>query len=178
MEGPMQQAEITERVRANFADRIVALTDSCGQQAITIRPDDLVAVATFLRDDPELAMSILMDVAGVDYQDYGDDREWRFEVAYQFFSHTKNHRYRVKVAVEDDGISVPTLFDLWPGCNWMEREVYDQYGVRFSGHKNLRRILNHEDFQGHPLRKDYPIGKRQRLSRPVENLIPDDPEWA
>ena len=174
----MEQADITARVKARFGDRIVATVEFRGQVAVTIRPDALIEVATFLRDDPELDFNMLMDLGGVDYLGYGDDREWRYEVAYQFFSIAKNHRFRVKVAVEDEAVAVPTLHGLWRNSNWMEREVFDQYGITFSGHKNLRRILNHEDFVGHPLRKDYPINRRQRLSRPVEHLIPDDPEWA
>jgi NADH/F420H2 dehydrogenase subunit C len=174
----MQQADITARIQARFGDRIVASSEFRGQAALTIRPADLIEVATFLRDEPELDFTMLMDLGGVDYLDYGDDREWRYEVAYQFYSISKNHRFRIKVAVEDESVQVPTLHSLWRNANWMEREVYDQFGVVFSGHKNLRRILNHEDFVGHPLRKDYPINRRQRLSRPIEHLIPDDPEWA
>jgi NADH/F420H2 dehydrogenase subunit C len=174
----MQQADITARIQARFGDRIVASSEFRGQAALTIRPADLIEVATFLRDEPELDFTMLMDLGGVDYLDYGDDREWRYEVAYQFYSISKNHRFRIKVAVEDESVQVPTLHSLWRNANWMEREVFDQFGVVFSGHKNLRRILNHEDFVGHPLRKDYPINRRQRLSRPIEHLIPDDPEWA
>jgi NADH/F420H2 dehydrogenase subunit C len=174
----MQQADITARIQARFGDRIVASSEFRGQAALTIRPADLIEVATFLRDEPELDFTMLMDLGGVDYLDYGDDREWRYEVAYQFYSISKNHRFRIKVAVEDESVQVPTLHSLWRNANWMEREVFDQFGVVFSGHKNLRRILNHEDFVGHPLRKDYPINRRQRLSRPIEHLTPDDPEWA
>ncbi len=174
----MQQADITARIQARFGDRIVASSEFRGQAALTIRPADLIEVATFLRDEPELDFNMLMDLGGVDYLDYGDDREWRYAVAYQFYSLSKNHRIRIKVAVEDESVQVPTLHSLWRNANWMEREVFDQFGVVFSGHKNLRRILNHEDFVGHPLRKDYPINRRQRLSRPIEHLIPDDPEWA
>ena len=174
----MQQADITARIQARFGARIVATSEFRGQFAVTIRPADLIEVATFLRDEPELDFNMLMDLGGVDYLDYGDDREWRYEIAYQFYSIARNHRIRIKVAVEDETVQVPTLHSLWRNANWMEREVFDQFGVVFSGHKNLRRILNHEDFVGHPLRKDYPINRRQRLSRPIEHLIPDDPEWA
>ena len=149
-----------------------------GQDAITIRGELIRDVAQFLRDDPDLAMNFLMDLAGVDYLEYGDDRAWRFEVVYNFYSLEKNHRYRVKVAVPEDQLEVPSLWDLWPVANWMEREVFDMYGVRFSGHPNLRRILCHDDFVGHALRKDYPINRRQKLGKPTEYLIPDDPDWA
>jgi NADH:ubiquinone oxidoreductase subunit C len=89
-----------------------------------------------------------------------------------------NHRFRVKIAVQTETTMVPSIWDLWGVANWMEREVYDLFGVRFTDHPNLRRILCHDDFKGHALRKDYPINKRQQLSRPVENLLTDRPEWA
>jgi len=177
----MDQAEIQARLTAEFGDRILSTYSFRGQSAVTVAPKDLVHVAEFLRDEPELDFNQLMDVGGVDYLDYppdGDDgREHRFEVAYQFFSLTKNHRFRVKVGV-DEGASVPSLWLHWRVANWMEREVYDLFGVTFDGHPNLRRILCHDDFKGHALRKDYPKERRQRLSRPVELLLTDDPEWA
>jgi NADH-quinone oxidoreductase subunit C len=174
----MLESDITAKLRERLGERVLAHSVTQGQESITIRPADLLEVASFLKSDPDISMEMLMDVGGVDYLGYGDDREWRYEVAYHFYSLSKNHRYRVKVAVEDDTVEVPTLHSLWRVSNWMEREVYDQYGLRFAGHKNLRRILNHDDFVGHPLRKDYPIQRRQKLSRPSEHLIPDDPEWA
>ncbi len=173
----MDEATIAARVKDHFGDRILSEYSHAGQHAVTIAPGSLREVLTWLRDQDELDFNMLMDVGGVDYKGY-DDRDHRFEVVYQLFSLAQNHRFRVKVAVRDDSVEVPTVWDLWRVANWMEREVYDMYGVRFSDHPNLRRILCHEDFQGHALRKDYPINKRQQLARPIELLLCDDPDHA
>lgn len=189
----MDQAEISRRVQERFGNRLLATGEHCGQHFVTVAPKDLREVLAFLRDEADLALDMLVDVGGVDYlkfptedgEDEDDDgnplfggRSWRFEVAYQLRSMAKNHRFRVKVGVKDDTVSVPSIWDMWRVANWMEREVFDLFGLRFDGHPNLRRILCHDDFVGHALRKDYPINKRQTLTRPVENLLTDDPEWA
>ena len=173
----MDEALISTRVNERFGSRILENYNFRGQYAVTVRPGDLRDVLLFLRDTPELGFEWLMDVAGVDYLGY-DDREWRFEVVYQVYSMKNNHRFRVKVAVESDAVEVPSVWDLWGVANWMEREVYDMYGVRFSDHPNLRRILCHDEFVGHALRKDYPINRRQKLSRPSEKILCDRPEIA
>jgi len=187
----MEQAEISTRVQQELGDRVVEAGDFRDQHWVVVRPDALHDVLSFLKDQPDLDFNVLIDVGGVDYQGHPDDKEWRFEVAYQLLSLAHSHRFRVKCAVdsglEDDGtgtgeesggVSVPSVWQLWRTANWMEREVFDQYGIHFTGHPNLRRILNHDAFVGHPLRKDYPINKRQKLARPVDNLLTDDPEWA
>ena len=166
----MDEAEIAARVNERFGARILETYNFRGQYAVTVRPADLREVLLYLRDTPELGCDWLMDVAGVDYLGY-DDRDWRYEVAYQLRSMANNHRFRVKVAVESEAVSVPSVWDLWGTANWMEREVWDMYGVRFDGHPNLRRILCHDEFVGHALRKDYPINKRQKLSRPSESIL-------
>ncbi len=173
----MESAVILERVQGRFAGRLLTTDDFRGQHSVTIAPDTLVELLTFLRDDSELDFDMLMDIGGVDYQGY-DERSHRFEVVYQLYSVGWNHRFRVKVAVENDTVSVPSLWKMWGVANWMEREVFDLFGVEFENHPNLRRILCHEDFEGHALRKDYPINRRQQLSRPVEMLLTDDPDWA
>ena len=187
----MDQAEIARRVQERFGDRVLATGESCGQHHVTVGPESLRGVLMFLRD--EVNMNILTDLGGVDYLGYPepddavepeDDtptyggRAWRYEVAYQMYSMADNVRFRVKVAVRDDTVPVPSVWDLWRMANWMEREVFDMFGVRFDGHPNLRRILCHDQFEGHALRKDYPINKRQKLASPVEHLLTDDPEWA
>ena len=91
----------------------------------------------------------------------------RFEVVYHFYSLTQNHRLRLKVPLAEPAPSVPSLTELWSSANWYEREVWDMYGIRFDGHPNLKRILMYEGFDGHPLRKDYPVNKRQPLVGPV-----------
>lgn len=174
----MEQAEISRKVQAQFGARIVEAGQFQGQHWVVVRPADLVEVLHFLRDQADLGMNMLMDVGGVDYQGHPDEKDWRFEIAYQMYSMTHNHRFRVKCAVEDESVTVPSVWQSWRGANWMEREIYDQFGIGFTGHPNLRRILNHDDFEGHPLRKDYPINRRQKLARPTENLLTDDPEWA
>lgn len=174
----MEQAEISRKVQARFGERIVSAGSFAGQHWVIVRPADLVEVLHFLRDDPELDMNLLTDVGGVDYQGFPDEPDWRFEIAYQLQSLKQNHRFRVKCAVTDDTVRVPSVWQSWRTANWMEREIFDQFGIGFDGHPNLRRILNHDDFEGHPLRKDYPINKRQKLARPAEHLLTDDPEWA
>lgn len=173
----MEQAEIARRVVEHLGPKVLEHSEHCGQHSVLVRPADLRQALLFLRDTADLDFEMLMDVGGVDYLGY-DDREWRYEVAYQLLSLRLGHRFRIKVAVPDDRTEVPTVWDLWRVANWMEREVWDLFGIRFTDHPNLRRILCHDDFRGHALRKDYPINRRQTLSRPVDNLLTDDPEWA
>lgn len=181
----MDQAEITARIRDRLGGRILMWADTVGQHAVTVAPEELVSLLLWMRDEPDLDFTVLSDLSGVDYLGYGPaaagtvgERTWRFEVAYQLFSLERGHRYRVKVAVADESVKVPTVAHIWRVANWMEREVWDQFGVVFAGHENLRRILNHDAFVGHPLRKDYPIARRQKLASPVERILPDDPDWA
>jgi NADH-quinone oxidoreductase subunit C len=173
----VDEATIAAKVQDHFGDKILGTYQHAGQHAVVIGPEHIREMLCWLRDQPDLDFNMLMDLGGVDYKGY-DDRDHRFEVVYQMYSMDKNHRFRIKVAVRDDSVSVPTVWDLYRVANWMEREVFDMYGVRFSDHPNLRRILCHDDFKGHALRKDYPINKRQLLSRPVEMLLTDDPDHA
>jgi NADH-quinone oxidoreductase subunit C len=173
----MDTAALATRVADRFGEHLLASDDFRGQASVTIRPDTLVDMLVFLRDEADLDFNMLMDIGGVDYLDY-DDREWRFEVVYQMYSLELNHRFRIKVAITDDTVSLPSVWTLWRVANWMEREVFDLFGLNFMGHPNLRRILCHEDFKGHALRKDYPINRRQTLSSPVEMILTDDPDWA
>lgn len=115
--------------------------------------------------------NFLMDVAGVDYP----EREIRFDVVYHFFNHTENFRIRLKVQVAEGG-SVPSLTGVYRSADWFEREAYDLFGIQFSGHPGLRRILCHEDFVGHPLRKDYPADFNQELKTTMEHTHAKDQE--
>jgi NADH-quinone oxidoreductase subunit C len=100
-----------------------------------------------------------VDVTAVDFL----GRTPRFEVVYHLYSMSQGHRLRVKILVEEADPAVPSLSALWHAANWLEREVWDMFGIRFDGHPDLRRILMYPEFQGHPLRKDYPVAKRQPL---------------
>ncbi len=105
-----------------------------------------------------------MDLTAVDYM---DRRPKRFEVVYHFYSSQHNHSVRVKVPVDEEDCVVDSLVPLYKSANWYEREVWDLYGIKFQGHPNLKRILLYEGFKGHPLRKDYPVNKRQPLIGPL-----------
>jgi NADH/F420H2 dehydrogenase subunit C len=136
-------------------------------EAYTYRGDDLVVVdksiirevCRFLRDDPNFKFDMLVDLAGVDYL----GRDPRFEVVYHLHSFKNNDRIRLKVPVDERDPQTPTVSDIWHIANWYEREVWDMFGIRFKGHPDLRRLLMYDEFKGHPLRKDYPITKRQPL---------------
>ena len=119
----------------------------------------------YLKEQSGIKFEMLVDIAGIDYLTYPNHEGPRFAVAYAFKSlSTPGSRIRLKVLVSEDSLKVPTVSDLYANANWYEREVFDQYGIVFKGHPDLRRLLNHVEFVGHPLRKDYPAQKRQWLS--------------
>ncbi len=126
---------------------------------IRVLPEHLIEVLTFLRDDPACLFEQLVDLTCVDYLNFPDAAD-RYGVIYSLLSLTHNHRLWVKCFVNDPEPRVPTVVGLWLGANWMEREVFDMFGVVFDGHPDLRRILTWDEFEAHPLRKDYPLRGR------------------
>jgi len=155
-------------LQRRFGDAIVETHDQHGDHTAVVARDALLAVLAHCRDDAALAFDVLMDLTAVDYLKYpGREDGPRFEVVYHLYSIARNHRLRVKVRVDEDDASVPSAVALWPIANWLEREVWDMFGVRFEGHPDPRRLLMYEEFVGHPLRKDYPITRRQPLIGPA-----------
>jgi NADH-quinone oxidoreductase subunit C len=164
-------AGILETVRARFGERLQESSEPLEEPTIVVDPTKALDVLRELRDGPDTAFEMLMDLTAVDYL----GRKPRYEVVLQLYSLSKNHRLRVKIPVDDPDPSVPSMTPLWGSANWLEREAYDMYGVRFAGHPDLRRILMYPEFEGYPLRKDYPVMKRQPLipeRDPVENPWP------
>jgi len=158
---------ILERLRDRFGTRLVETHDFRGDHTAVVDRPALADLLRACRDDAELGFDVLMDLTAVDYSRYpGREDGPRFEVVYHLYSLAWNHRLRVKVRVEEDDAVVPTAVRLWPIANWFEREVWDMFGVRFEGHPDPRRLLMYEEFVGHPLRKDYPVGRRQPLIGP------------
>jgi NADH-quinone oxidoreductase subunit C len=192
----MNPASLIQSVTGRFPDAVSASHTYRGDATVVLGRSFLVEVARFLKQDPALQMNFLMDLTAVDYSTFGKrpapaffsssgvsvgpgtqipDRDpWpgppdqsRFAVVYHFYSMAHKHRLRLVVPVEQAEAGVDTLTSLWPGANWLEREVWDMFGIVFRGHPDLRRILMYEGFEGHPLRKDYPVKKRQPLIGPV-----------
>jgi NADH-quinone oxidoreductase subunit C len=127
------------------------------ETTIIVAPQDIVSVARYLRDTPGLLYNYLSDISSVDYYpDY--NRPGRFGVCYHLYSMLYNRRIRLKVYVQEDELLVPTLTVLWPAANWLEREIYDMMGIEFEGHPDLRRLLMPDDWNGHPARRDFPLG--------------------
>ena len=123
-----------------------------GELTVFVEPGNLIEVATFLRDDPRCQFISIIDISGADYP----SRVKRFDVVYHLLSPKQNIRIRLKVQVDEETL-VPSLTAVYPGADWYERETYDLYGVLFAGHPDLRRILTDYGFEGHPLRKDFPL---------------------
>ena len=143
-----------------------------GDETITISRNKSFEVLRLLKEDPKLDFDFLTDITAVDYL---GKKEPRFEVVYHLYSLKARHRLRVKIPVPENDPVVDSLTSLWSGADWLEREVWDMFGIRFSGHSDLRRILLYEEFKGHPLRKDYPANGRQPLvqERKVEGTFVD-----
>ncbi len=151
---------VLDRLRRKFGDAILETHNQHGDETAVVERDRLTEIAEFLRDDRELQFDTPIDCTAVDWL---GKREPRFDVIYHFYSVRRRHRVRIKVQVPQEDPSCASLTPLWAGFNWFERECWDLYGIRFVGHPNLKRVLLYEEFVGHPLRKDYPIDKRQPL---------------
>jgi NADH-quinone oxidoreductase subunit C len=141
-------AYIAEKLGARIQQAVVAY----GELTLTVEPDDIVAVLTFLRRDVQCQFISIIDICGADYP----SRPRRFDVVYHLLSPRQNQRIRVKV-MTDEETPVPSATGVFPGADWFEREAYDLYGILFSGHPELRRLLTDYGFEGHPLRKDFPL---------------------
>ncbi len=192
----MNDAVLIQAVKDRFADGVKATHSYRGDATVLLGREFLLDVARTLKEDPIFQMNFLMDLTAVDFSTFGTKRSpaffvnsgvavspsaeipdqdpWpgppgpaRFVVVYHFFSLPLKHRLRLEVPVEDADAEVDSLSSLWAGADWLEREVWDMFGIRFRGHQNLKRILMYEGFVGHPLRKDYPVNKRQPLIGPV-----------
>ena len=162
-----ERKELAEKVFENLATKFDIKRDSQEQwqAAAIIDRKNLRDAVLALRDNPEFGFDMLLDIVGVDYLLYPGHQDPRFGVVYVLKSmRNTGLRFNLKVLVDEEDCVVPTISDLYQIADWAEREVFDQYGVKFEGHPNLKRLLNHFEFVGHPLRKDYPATKRQWLS--------------
>ncbi len=157
--------KILERVKEKLGDRLSSAHVFRGDETALVQWENLIVVVRFLCEYSEMDFNLLVDLTAVDYLQFGEARP-RFEVVYHLYSIKKNHRLRLKVPVEEKDPVVPSLTSIWPAADWYEREVWDMFGIQFPGHPNLKRIMMYEEFVGHPLRKDYPVNKRQPLIGP------------
>lgn len=173
--------DLIELLRAEKPAAIMGSHTTAGDATVLVRRDHLLDVMEFLHNDPRCKMEQLIDVTAVDFLEFpehlrvatspldgpdgqpGGAASERFEIVYHLLSMTLKHRLRVKVPVPADDPSVPTLSGLWLSAVWGEREAWDMYGMRFDGLQDHRRILMYEEFEGHPLRKDYPLRGYQPL---------------
>src|SRR5258708_33894367 len=156
---------LVKKLRATFDDAVIEASEFLGQLSVRIDRSRIVEVCNALRNDPETPFNYLSDLTCAHYP---DQREAPFEVIYNLYSITANARVRLKVATNGEGVDSVT--GVWPSADWPEREVYDLFGVVFRGHPDLRRILLPPDWEGHPLRKDYPLEFVE--NRWTENHLP------
>jgi NADH-quinone oxidoreductase subunit C len=145
---------IADLIEAQFKLEILEVLEFADQSSVLVKKDNILEIMSFLRNTPELYFDYLTDLCGVDYL---GRKNHRFEVVYNLRSLTHNHCCRIKAAVPEDDCKIDSVVDIWAGANWHERECFDMYGISFTGHPDLRRVLMPEDWEGHPLRKDYPL---------------------
>ena len=152
------------RLQERFPEEILGVHSRLGEDTAVLKPEALTRAARFLKQDSGLRFDFLMDLTAVDHW----KRKPRFELVYHLYSRSNNARLRLKSPLGGASPEAPSLTSVWPAADWYEREVFDMFGIRFRGHPDLRRILMYPEFQGHPLRKDYPIDKRQPLVGPKD----------
>lgn len=163
-----------EALRREFGDKIGRATESCGDTIVYVDAQSMSEVLGWLRDNPGQLYNYLIDLTAVEYR----DPEPPIEVVYLLYSLDRGVQLTVKVELPKDGdLAVDSVVELWQGANWLEREVYDMFGIRFKGHPDLRRILMWETYaEGHPLRKDFPLRGRFSRSEQVRQALHMNPE--
>jgi NADH-quinone oxidoreductase subunit C len=192
----MNASSLIQTVRDRFPGAVKGSHSYRGDATVLLARENLLDVTRTLKDDPAFQMNFLMDLTAVDFSSFAgkqspaffassgvavtpspeipDPDPWpgppgpaRFAVVYHFFSLALKHRLRLVVPLEENDAELDSLTPLWASADWLEREVWDMFGIRFKGHQNLKRILMYDEFVGHPLRKDYPVNKRQPLIGPI-----------
>lgn len=148
----MNSSEIFEKINKHWEEKLVSSFFGIDIPTFTISKEDLLTFMNFIKNDDELSFDLISDITAVDYP----NKPVRFELVYHIFSIKNNERIRVKTAVEDGG-TVESVTSVWKGAEWLEREVFDMFGINFNNHPDLRRILMNEDYKYHPLRKEFPL---------------------
>lgn len=173
----MEPLEIVNRLKDKYLNEIANVSEFRDQVFVSVKREKIAEICRFLHDDPETSMDYLADLCGVDYP----GRPYRFEVVYNLYSIKHRHRLMVKALVPEDNPAIDSVVPIWAGANWHEREACDMYGIVFNGHPDLRRILMPEDWEGYPLRKDYPLKGREddgyKGFDELKELHSHDSEW-
>ena len=142
--------------KAGFGDEVLVALRFREQDFLTVKKERIIGILTLLRDNPECSYDLVSDIFGVDLLGFG--REPRFEIVYSLYSLKSHRRIVIKAQVGEEDLSIDTVSEVWPAAEWPEREIFDLFGISFNDHKDLRRILMPDDWIGHPLRKDFPLG--------------------
>jgi len=153
-----------ERLSKKFPQGVLETHSAFGDDVAIVHKEKIQEILSFLKSEPELDFNFLMDLTVVDYLSL--HQKPRFEIVYHLYSLNHRHRVRIKAPVDECDPVIASAVSLWPIADWLEREAWDMFGIRFLGHPHLKRILMYEEFKGHPLRKDYPVNKRQPLIGP------------
>ncbi|GBD94821.1 NADH-quinone oxidoreductase subunit C 1 [bacterium BMS3Abin05] len=160
---------VIERVKKAFSDQFLGATEALGEVTISVKRDKIVDILGFLKEEDDLKFEMMMDLCGVDYLEAGGFE--RFAVVYHLYSMTYNRRLRIKAFIPEGDEQIDSVISLWAGADWPEREVFDMFGITINHHPDLRRILCPDDFEGHPLRKEFPVegtgyrGKFEKITR-------------
>jgi NADH-quinone oxidoreductase subunit C len=152
----MEEKKVIKELKQKFTEKIKETSSDFGDDTVIIDRDFLVDLVQFLKEKPH-EYTMLLDITCVDYI----GREPRFEMVYHLLSLSLKHRLRIKIPLAENDLKVDSLSSIWKNANWLEREIYDMFGVHFNGHPDLRRLFMYDGFEGYPLRKDYPLRKRQ-----------------
>ncbi len=150
----MEPLQIAQRISGHFPEEVLEITDHHGQVSVSVRRGKIAQILRFLKQTEDLQFDHLNDLCGVDYMGRAGDR---FEVVYNLYSIKYGHFIRIRAHVPEADCHIQSVTPLWSGANWHERECFDLFGIRFDGHPDMRRVLMPDDWEGHPLRKDYPL---------------------
>jgi len=157
--GKISNQELIQKISSKFADRVSTFSEPMGLLTFETSKEEIIEVLTFLKND--LDFNFLTDITGIHYP----EQKLPIGVIYHLHSFRQNVRVRIKVFLEEQNPSIPTVFNLWRGADWMERETYDFFGVQFEGHPDLRRILNMDDMVAFPMRKEFPLEDPNRVDK-------------